>query len=438
MKKSIKKQAAIVLALVCALAVLLGVIMMIGKNGTQGNGFETAKPSVTIPPDPPKTEGEETLPPPPYDNEVFRILCGAESSLDFGDNAETESNVSYMAYERNRRISSSLGVTVTFDYTASVYDAYTYLLKSGYKRYDLLSVNMATDGSKFLMNGGLDNVCSSPLDLSSPVYDSAFMEAFTYEGNCGFLMGEANPSRILSANALFVSKGMTAANDIVSLAYSGKLTYDVLFDALLSAEASLDVDESAFHAVLGVNGIFGFSSSGEGYVDSEGYVDRYACLLPHIKSGAMLEQGESHGAAFVDTLASHDGFEYYHVLPMPKYSEADPYSTTADMTSLLAYAVPSLLADRDKTYDVIERIYNESQGFSAALAEELSLSGAELWTNSISYCLYDVFGWGDFSVHAWKAFSLGESADAFASRITAPTRAAEQALLILAERRRTH
>ena len=72
------------------------------------------------------------------------------------------------------------------------------------------------------------------------------------------------------------------------------------------------------------------------------------------------------------------------------------------------------------------------------LAEELSLTCAGLWMNSINYCLYDVFGWGDFSSHAWKAFALGESADAFASRIAAPTRAAEQALLILAERRRAH
>ncbi len=438
MKQSTKKQTAIVLALVISLTLVLGAVAMIGLDRTYTEGPETVKPTVTIPSVLPGTEEQETLPPPIHKGKVFRILCGAESSLDFGDNGVTDSNISRMAYERNRLICSSLGVTVSFDYTRSVYDAYTYLLQSGYTRYDLLSVNMASDGSKFLMNGGLDNVYSSSLDLSTPVYDAAFMEAFTYEGRCGFLMGEANPSRILSANALFVSKGMTVANDIVSLAYSGELTYDALFDTLLRGEASLGVDENSFHAVLSANGLFGFSASGEGKVNSEGYIHRYTRLLPHIRSGAISESGQSHGAVFIDTLSAHEGFEYYYVLPMPKYSASDGYVTTADMSSLLAYAVPSALEDRDKTYDVIEHIYNGSAGFSKALAEELSLSGAGLWMDNIKYCLYDVFGWGDFSSHAWKTFSLGESAEAFSLRITAPTRAAEQALLILAERRRAH
>ena len=147
---------------------------------------------------------------------------------------------------------------------------------------------------------------------------------------------------------------------------------------------------------------------------------------------------QSHSTLFIDALSSHESFEYYYVLPMPKYSVSDGYSATVDMSSLLAYAVPSALEDKDKTYDVIELMYNESAGFSAALAQELALSEAGLWISNIKYCLYDVFGWGDFSSHAWKAFSLGESAEAFSSRLTAPTRAAEQALLILAERRRTH
>lgn len=438
MKQGFKKQTVIILAFVCALALVLGAVMIIGISRTGKDNVETVKPSVTIPVVPPEREEGETSPPPLHDGKVFRVLCGAESSLDFGDNGVMDSKVSRMAYERNRSISSSLGVVIAFDYTRSVYEAYTNLLKSGFIRYDLLSVNMASDGNRLLMNGGLDNVYSSSLDLSSPVFDAAFMETFAYEGNCGFLMGEANPSRLLCANALFVSKSMTGADTLYSLAYSGELTYDALFETLLESEASLRVDENSFHAAISANGIFDFLPSGEGKVNIAGYANRYSQLLPHIKSGAISVSEQSHSEVFIDTLSDHESFEYYYVLPMPKYSVSDGYVTTVDMSSLLAYAVPSALADRDKTYDVIEHIYNGSAGFSKALAEELSLSSAGLWMDNIKYCLYDVFGWGDFSTHAWKAFSLGESADAFSLRITAPTRAAEQALLILAERRRTH
>ena len=433
-----KKQIVIVLAFIIALAITLGAVMIIGLNRSNGDLPETVKPSVNITPTTQDDNDAETSPPPPYEGKVFRILCGEESSLDFGDGTVTDSYVSRMAYERNKMISFSLGVTISFDYTANVYQTYTDLLRSGIARYDLLSVNMASDGSKFLINGGLDNVRASSLDLTASVFDKAFLDAFTYNGACGFLLGEANPSRILSANALLVSKGNTSADSLFSLAKSGDLTFDALIETLLQTQTTLDVNAGGFHAALSVKGIFSFSDSGDGNVDVESYSARYAALLPHIKSGAITEAKQSHSAVFIDSLSAHENFEYYYVFPMPKYSSQDSYASTVDMSTLFAYAVPSLLSDRGKTYAVIDQIYNCSEGFTEALAKELSLGEADLWIENISYCLYDVFGWGDFSDHAWKAFSTAQSAEDFSSSLSAPARAAKQALLILAERLGTH
>jgi hypothetical protein len=244
MIKNTKKQAVIVLALVLSLALVLGAVMIIGLSRTENDAPETVKPSVIIPPSPPESNGAETFPPLPHDGKVFRILCGQTSLLGFGDDASADGNVSRLAYERNELICSSLGVTIAFDYTANVYQTYTDLLRSGIGRYDLLSVNMLLDGSKFLMNGGLDNVISSSLDLSSGVFDKSFLDTFTYDGRCGFLLGEANPSRILSANALFVSKSAVGAEKICTLARSGELTCDALFETLLENQTVLRVDNS--------------------------------------------------------------------------------------------------------------------------------------------------------------------------------------------------
>ena len=108
--------------------------------------------------------------------------------------------------------------------------------------------------------------------------------------------------------------------------------------------------------------------------------------------------------------------------------ESDGHSV--DMSRIFPFALPSGCPDRTMSDAVLFELISLSEGFCELAAKEYKLPIA---VNAPAYCFYDIFGWGDFSKHAYKAFA-GNKTGSLSKTLEAPKKASVQALLILFER----
>lgn len=408
--------------LLCLVLIITGIT--VGRMGTQsGDGTETPKPPVTITPPKPDTlppsadtSSPETAPPPPYAGKTFTILAPDDGELLLGDSAYGDA-VSEAVYERNLAVCRETGVTLLFKYSLDLYGDIEKSKLSGSESPDLLMLNMREDGSRFLMNGGLSDV--SALYESETGLDADFNSEMRVANKQFFILGELTPSSVLARHYLKVKADSSAAELLINASKGGELTYDALFEVLADVGASLSLNAQGLHAMLS-EGIFSLSDSGEADVYLDGYVSGAVALSAY---SAQIN-ADTEAEICVGTY-SGDGYVY---LPLPRY-EGRGEGTAADMSRLFPLALTDDCRDTEMSFFILLHMIRLSSGLTELAISEYKLpKGA-----SPVYCLYDIFGWGDFSEHAYKALTKNK-AESLEKTLEAPKRASLQALSILFER----
>ena len=416
---------AVIAALLCAVIAVAGIT--VGRQTQSGETApESPKPPVTLqpPPDtrPPETEDApplETEPPPPYAGRTFILLVPNSGELFLGDSA-TGDAVSEAIYKRNLAVCKSTGVTMVFKYSLDVYKELEAESLAGKSVPDLIMPNLREDGSRFLMNGGL-------LDVSG-IYESSAggaeaAKSLSVSKKQYFLIGEATPSLILSLNMLRVKRDSAIAPIIGELADREALDAENLFAALAENEKKLCLDREGLHA-FATDGIFSLSAEGEAFVDSESYADAVSSIAKY--SGSIALNVDENAELSIGTYIG-EGYLYF---PIPPLSESDR-GLLADASGVYPFAIPSDCPDYDMSACIFDAIAKSSTGLSELVCSEYGLpkDAAE----SASLCLYGIFGWGDFSSHAYNALSTNKI-NSLKKTLEAPKKASLQALAILFER----
>lgn len=419
----------VVSAILVAILVTVGVTFHEWGNETTDTEGQTARPPVVL------TRPEATKPsetdtvitaPAPYDGMTFTVLLAENAELYFGE-FDGGDNVNEKAYARNLLLCEEFGVSMVFRYSLGIYDEYYAQSNAGKIDIDLICMNMQKDGARFMMSGSIDDVLADTESADFPFPD-VYDNLYAVNGRSFFLIGGATPSYPLANRFLRVEKDSYALEQLKTLASSGILTYENMFSTLKNVGATLSLDGDSLHALAAKDGIFVFSDSGEPQILTEVYVENIN-KLSGFKSQISEADGATLGEVSVGTPVKDGEFIY---LPLPKATVEESYTATVDPSCLYPLAVPSNLDNREKTYAILERMFELSDGLPAAVCEEY---GIELpyEDDGIGFCFYDLFGWGDFSKHSYSAFGSG-STSSLANKLTAPEKAALQALSILFER----
>lgn len=410
---------------------LFAVGLMRDGDVTTTLGETERTPVVIRPPDTTPSSGGEgadtqapsqTPTPRPYEGKTFTVLCTFDGERPLGDvDASAPNVISQASYERNLRICEQFGVEMVFRYTSDVFSDVSSSVQSGDGAVcDILNINMKTDGASFLMKGGLYDMLLSDINLESGAYDSDFIEYFTFSDRCSFLFGAANPSLYSSVYGMHVRESSTAVPALDRLISEGTFTLEKVLTALSESKAALSLEEGSMHTLLLGEPLFGFAD-GEPTVNIQSYTDAYKALLGYKDSIKAYDGG-------ADIYISHtfDKKAGYKAYPCPTLSGRTP----VDMARVYAFSVPANIDkdDTERVFTLTDALYRESVGiydgvYSGSFAEKGRV-----------YCFYGIFGWGDFSEHAYSSFLAGESAEKLADGLAAPVTVSRQALGILLER----
>ena len=411
-------------AVLCVILIISGILGG-QKQGNDTTASETPKTPVTIAPPqadttqaPSDTSSPETVPPPPYAGMTFTVLAPNSGDILLGDSIGGDI-VSEAVYQRNLAVCQRTGATLLFKYSLDVYADIEAGSMAGNTAPHLLMLNMMSDGSRFLMNGGLADV--SELYGRSEGLDRSFSDSMSVAEKQYFIVGDITPSIFLSRYYLKVNANSSAAARLVSVSQNGAITYDALFQIIADSKSSLYLDEQGIHALIS-DGLFSFADNGEASVDYEGYVKRAAALSAYknfITSDTDVDN--------VISIGTYSGNGYVY-LPLPT-REDDSEGYVVDMSRLYPLAITDDCPDKIMSFELISLMLELSDGFTELVTDEYRLPHG---ANTV-YCYYDIFGWGDFSKHAYNAF-FGNKTDSLSKTLEAPKKASLQALSILLER----
>ncbi len=383
-----------------------------GESGDTTGETETRREpeAITKAPD----EGESTAPL-RFEGVTYTVLLPQNGSVYFGDRDDGDS-VNKAAYEKNKAFAEETGVALRFIYSLSVFDDFRDGWLSGRDDIDLVTLCLGTDGGRFLMSGSVGTVFDSEEYLRA---DSS-SNAINSVGRSVFMMSPISPSYITAERFLKIKNGNSAENALKALSADGKLTYEALFEALTENDTVIRLGEEGLHAIASEGRIFSFSEDGEPSVSTERYADNVKSLL----SVAALEAEESD--ITVSTPAEKEGYTY---LPLPKRDSDGEYPISYDTSFLYVTAIPSWKSSDSLSHEVLRELTAASETVPDMLRAEYHLPESGIGR----ICVYDIFGWGDFSRHAYNAWK-GGSTDTLDKTLIAPERAALQALMILQER----
>lgn len=416
-----KKILFLVLSVVLCIVLIITGITVGQKSNNGSPSTETPKPPVTLSPPqtdtnkpPLDTSSQETVPPPPYGGRTFTVVAPNNGELFLGDGIGGDT-VSEAVYQRNLSVCLQTGVTMLFKYSLDVYADTEASSLSGSLSPDLVMLNMRSDGSRFLMNGGL-------MDVSSLYPEMKLPKSLKTAGKQYFIIGDVTPSFVTSLYRLKVKADSGLVSPLTDTLENGTLTLEALFEMLAENEKQLSLGETGIHALLS-DGLFLLSDDGNATVDADGYAQR-AIRLSRYR--AYVNEGSDAEAEICIGTYSGDGYVYFS---LPTY-DTESVGPVCDTSALYPFALLSGCPDIEMSVSVLTLMTELSHGFGDLAASEYGLpDGGE---NAV-YCFYDIFGWGDFSRHAYKAF-LENRTDSLKKTLEAPTRASLQALLILFER----
>ena len=422
-----KKILFLVLSVLLCAALLITGITVGQKNSQDDDGSDTPKPPVTLAPPQYDTEqstdapeSSESVPPPPYQDKTFTLLVPDSGELLLGE-AMVGNSVNEAVYERNLAVCRETGVMMQFRYSLDVYKDCEAIALSGVDAPDFITLNMKSDGSRFLMNGGLWDLSSLSDSLSNA--DNELSKSLSVAGKQYFIIGDATPSYVLSLYRLKVKRSSSLTLPLSKSSQNGALTYETLFEILAECGQQIDLDEAGLHALIS-DGLFTLSVDGTASIDSDGYAQRTSAIAIH-STLVNTDVGIS-GDVTVGTYSDNS----YVYLPLPSH-EGNAVGPIVDMSRLYALAATTNCPDKEMTFYVLRMILEHSDGLAerANVEYELDIGVME----DAVFCYYDIFGWGDFSSHAYKAF-VGNKTDSLKKTLEAPSRASLQALSILFER----
>lgn len=370
-------------------------------------------------------ESESTAPSLPYQGETLVLLSTLSEDKYLGDlTGDAPNLISEASYKRNLALCDAYGIEMIFSYTDDVCAKLEATVNSGaLPNFDIVNINMLSDGSALLMNGGTYDILSSGIDLTSNVYSGEFCEYFTQNERLPFLLGEANPSKYLARYVLNVKADSPLVGRLTELEKNDCFTLSDVMLAFEEEKASLFVDEKTLYALFMREPLFGFEKEHSPTVLSEKYLSAYETLLPY--SGSLCaDDGIAHISSVADT---EDGFVTF---ALPSISEND--KVPMDMSQVQVFAFPQNIADerKDMVFELTDALYRLSENIYAdALGEnERIFKGEEL------FCFFLVFGWGDFDEHAYSSLLSGKTPDELAELTDRPAKMSLKALEILLER----
>lgn len=426
----IKRKKTIFISALAILVTVLIVAFSMGAAKEEPSTDETSveRPSVVI--KPPQTSPSETDAPPeplPYEGKTFTVLGVYDEDRYLGDiEGEGPNTVSQISYARNLRICAKYGVEIVFKYTLDVYaEVSSAIMSGGEPPSDLLNVNMLSDASSFLMKGGTFNLLDSGIDLTGEAYCKPFVEYFTQNGKCPFIIGSANPSLYGALYAMAVKEDSAAVPHLDTLLSEDSFTYDEVISAFKTASAAVSLDAKTLHVLSFGDSLFGFDGE-EQYVRTDEYTEAYSSVLGWREIfSAQGTAADAYISAYTDIPTG------YKAYPIPA-----AYGTgrQVDPSRLYAFAVPANISEEDKSmvFTVTDAFYSESVGIYVEEYESIpALIDAD---EHLVFCFYTIFGWGDFSDHAFKAFLEEKSAAELSASLVAPDTVSHQALKILLER----
>lgn len=407
-----------------AIAMLIIGAFIFGRTDGGGeDSYTTMYPTVIKPPEtiPPQSGDAVKL---PYEGENFRVLCKYDPSRSLGDiNGSPENVISSASYERNVRLCAKYGIEMVFYYSDNVYSAIELSHKSGSEAVaDIVNVNMSADANSFMMKGGALNIFDLGIDLSKDTYDYTFIDYFTFSGRCSFLLGSADPSRYLSEYVLAVDKSLAVKDELLELVGNREYSLETLMTKLREAELTLSLTQNTINALICQEPLFEVENDIP-TVRTESYVEKYAKLSEY-KSLLDIGEGNSERRIFITTRGSlPDG---YTAISLP----SDSRKIYVDMSSLYAFLVPANTDPERKTMiaELTEAMYDLSEG----IYEEIFDPDGK--KNDRIFDLYGVFGWGDYSSHAYNALKSNSSSEKLLQTLADPTTVSVQALKILLER----
>ncbi len=412
--------ASFILAAVLILCVFVGRKPNAGEDESSIDS-ETPRPPVhiTVPQESEdEVSGEDTefVPGKPYEGRQFTVLLPNTGAEFFGEEAGGD-EIEAKAYERNIAFCRETGADIVFRYSINVYDEFKTAGKAGIGDIDLVIMNMKKEGARFLMSGMISDMLS---DVSKKEVLGDF-GAYEINGKTRFLLGNATPSLLTSRIYLKVVNDFPAAEELSKHSQLGTLTYESLFAVLKESETYLSMNEETLHALASGEGFFFLSQSGESAVDSEKYTENIEKLFAY-KDRTV--EGES--AISLGRVETDGNFLY---LNLPKSDVGEEYKIHYDTAFLYPAAIPKILEDGHKTEFLVRKFFELSEELTAEICKEYRLTFEE----TREECYYDLFGWGDFSSHAYNAWREG-SVSSLKSKLEDPKKVALQALLILFER----
>ncbi len=363
-----------------------------------------------------ETEAPETEPRPPFDGRTYSLLLPNSGAEHFGEN-EGECVLDAAAYERNISFCRNMGVDMVFNYSAGVYTQFERAYKAGVGDIDLVIMNMKAEGGRFLMSGMIRELLSD-CESSGPLSEYS---AYKIGEKAYFLLGDATPSLLTARKYLKVQKASASAPELNRLSQTGELTYEKMFAALAESGTLLTLNEDSLHTLAADEDFFSLSGNGSADVRTEKYSESIGKLF------AYRSQTANEGSAvFIGT--PKEGEDYLY-LNLPKWDTADEYKVVYDTSALYPAAIPAILSDAGKTEALTLEFFKLSGELTKSICREygITVSGAR----GENY--YDLFGWGDFSLHAYNAWREG-SVSSLKEKLEEPRKAASQALLILYER----
>lgn len=426
-KKNKRNKLIFILSMAVTLVVIVSLVVgafMFGNTDETEDSYTTMYPTIIKPPetDPSQNDGTTTF---PYEGETFRILCKYDASRPLGDiSGSAENVVSSASYERNLKLCAKYGVEMIFLYSENIYSAIELSQKSGSEPVaDVVNVNMSADANSFMMKGGAVNIFDLGIDFDKSTYDRAFIDYFTFGDRCSFLLGSADPSRYLSEYVLAVDSSLAIKDELAELASGSNYSLDTLMSTLNAAELTLSLTQNTINALICDRPLFGVEN-GEPIVRAEDYIESYSKLLEYNTSLDLGEES-SEKNIFITTRGSlPDG---YTEIPLPGINR----KTYVDMSSLYAFLIPANINTERKqmTTELIDSMYDLSEGIYEKIFNEKSDI-----THARIFDLYGVFGWGDYSSHAYDALKRASSSEKLSETLAAPTTVSVQALKILLER----
>ncbi len=388
---NITKRFALISAITAAVLLTVAIILSSVSFGIEAEVAEhiEARNSLLV-----NTPSEVEVP--NTDGFILSVLSEASSAKYFAESETSPKNVP----KRNHHLMLEGGAVIGTSSVPAIYDAAKNDVLSGTYSYDILSAS-GRELSRLIRAELLENISDNKyIDTSSDWFDASITDSLTLFGK-KYLLSSTITDTFGNAYVLVYNGGLIDGEELKSAALSGDLT----LEKLLAYEKSIDIDSGDSHALLAsLGGTFVSAATKVEVLPLEKVKETRNALLPLVErcdGTSLFEDGSVPFAIMtlgeVKELRSK-GIAA-EILPLPKLTEEDGYSTYVDVGQTPLIALPKNHPDIDVVSYLTYRLAFLSEGYIAPsyyeAFDEDDGDMLEIILSNASADVTSLFGYGD-------------------------------------------